>query len=71
MAIETATLEWPGLTMHLLVEPVAATKSCIVVVENRNRVWGLFSLFDFEARRICHCLPNVAVNRPMQHYGLL
>ena len=70
MTIETATLERPGLTMHLPIESVAAIESSIVVVENWSRVWGLFSLHNFKACRIGHFLPNGAVNGPMEHDSL-
>ena len=46
MTVLTATLKWPLLTMHLLVESIAATKSSVVIVKNWNRVWGLFSFLS-------------------------
>ena len=49
VTIETAILEWPGLTMHLLIESVAVIESGIVVIKNWSRVWGLFPLLVFKA----------------------
>ena len=45
MMVLTATLEWLLLTMHLLIESIAATKSSIVMVKNLNNVLG--AIFHF------------------------
>ena len=47
-----------------------AIETGVIMVENWNCVWGLFSIFDFEAHQIGHFLTNGAVNGPMVHNSL-
>ena len=71
MTIPTVTIKSPCHTMHLLIGSVIAIESGIVMVKKFNRVWGLFPILDFKARRWVNFHSNGAVNGPFEHYDLL